>query len=62
MWGFGGPGVAVGGAAGCLDRDLFQYERQRATVRGLLLLVPTGVLAALAPTGRVLSAGTIHQN
>lgn len=48
--------------AGCLDRDLFQYERQRATVRGLLLLVLAEVLAVLAPTAQELSAGAIQQN
>lgn len=45
-----------------MDRDLFQYERQRATVRGLLLLVLAEILAVLAPTAQELSGGAIQQN
>lgn len=57
--------LAVG--AGCLDRDLFQYERQRAMVRGLLLLVLADVLAVggvavLDLTAHDLTAGAVHQD
>lgn len=54
----------LGDGAGCLDRDLFQYERQRAMVRGLLLLVLAEVLAVLgvAAPARDLTAGAAHQN
>lgn len=53
--------------AGCLDRDLFQYERQRAMVRGLLLLVLADVLAVggvavLDLTAHDLTAGAVHQD
>lgn len=53
--------------AGCLDRDLFQYERQRAMVRGLLLLVLAEHLAVvgvavLVLTAHDLIAGAVHQN
>lgn len=47
--------------AGCLDRDLFQYERQRAMVRGWLLSVLAEALAALVFGAYDLIAG-VHQN
>ena len=53
----------LGVGAGCLDRDLFQYERQRAMVRGLLLLVLAVVgVAVLVLTAHDLIAGAVHQN
>lgn len=53
----------LGVGAGCLDRDLFQYERQGAMVRGLLLLVLAVVsVAALVLTAHDLIAGAVHQN
>lgn len=57
----------LGVEAGCLDRDLFQCERQRAVVRGLLLLVLAEVLAVVGEDVPVLiahdlTAGAVHQN
>ncbi len=57
----------LGVGAGCLDRDLFQYERQRAIVRGLLLLVLAEALAVVGVDVLVLIAhdliaGAVHQN
>lgn len=53
----------LGSGAGCLDRDLFQYERQRALVRGLLLLVLAEDLAVvLVLMAHDLIAGAVHQN
>lgn len=53
----------LGEAAGCLDRDLFQYERQRALVRGLLLLVLAVVgMDVLVLMAHDLIAGAVHQN
>lgn len=49
--------------AGCLDRDLFQYERQMAVVRALLLLVladDLAVVLVLTAHGRTVRA--VHQN
>lgn len=50
-----------------MDRDLFQYERQRAMVRGLLLFVLAQGLAVVGAAVLVLTAhhqitGTVHQN
>ena len=51
-----------------MDRDLFQYERQRALVRGLLLLVLAEALAVVGVDALVLmahdliAAGAAHQN
>lgn len=56
----------LGVGTGCLDRDLFQYERQRAIVRGLLLLVLAEDLAVdvdvLVLSAHDLIAGAVHQN
>lgn len=57
----------LGVGAGCLDRDLFQYERQRAMIRGLLLLVLAEDLAfvgvdVLVLIAHDLTAGAVHQN
>lgn len=57
----------LGLGAGCLDRDLFQYERQRAVVKGLLLLVLADALAvvgvdALVPIAHDLIVRAVHQN
>lgn len=54
----------LGVGAGCLDRDLFQYERQRV-VRGLLLLVLAEDLAIVGVAVLVLIAhdliaGAVH--
>lgn len=59
--------LVLGVGAGCLDRDLFQYERQRALVRGLLLLVLAEGLAVVGVVVLVLMAhdllsGAVHQN
>lgn len=56
--------MQVLGGAGCLDRDLFQYERQRV-VRGLLLLVLAESLAVVGVAVLVLIAhdliaGAVH--
>lgn len=53
--------------AGCLDRDLFQYERQKAVVKGLLLLVLAEDLAVVGVDDLVLIAHdlivrAVHQN
>lgn len=57
----------LGMRAGCLDRDLFQYERQKAVVRGLLVLVLAEVLAVVGEDVLVLiahdlTAQAVHQN
>lgn len=49
--------------AGCLDRDLFQHERQRALVGGLLLLVLAAAGGdALVLMARGLIPFAVHQN
>lgn len=57
----------LGMRAGCLDRDLFQYERQKAVVRGLLVLVLAEALAVVGEDVLVLiahdlTAQAVHQN
>lgn len=57
----------LGVGAGCLDRDLFQNERQRAVVRGLLLLVLAEDLTVvdgdvLVLIAQDLIAWAVHQN
>lgn len=57
----------LGMRAGCLDRDLFQYERQKAVVRGLLVLVLAEALAVVGENVLVLiahdlTAQAVHQN
>lgn len=57
----------LGTGAGCLDRDLFQNERQRGLVRGLLLLVLAQVLLVVGTEVLVLMARdqiarAAHQN
>lgn len=49
--------------AGCLDRDLFQYERQMAVVRGLLLFVLAVVgVDVLIVIAHNLIGWAVHQN
>lgn len=57
----------LGVGAGCLDRDLFQYEGQTAVVQRLLLLVLADELAvagvdALVLITRNLSVRAVHHN
>lgn len=53
----------LGMRAGCLDRDLFQYERQKAVVRGLLVLVLAVVGEdVLVLIAHDLTAQAVHQN
>lgn len=57
----------LGMRPGCLDRDLFQYERQRAVVGGLLLLVLAEALAVVGKDLLVLiahdlTAQAVHQD
>lgn len=57
----------LGMGAGCLDRDLFQNERQRAMVKGLLLLVLAEDLTVvdgdvLVLIAHDLIAWAVHQN